>query len=315
MADGDAPQNGPVVEVVAPVAAAPEAAPPDAGPAAPAVEAPVAEAPAAEAPAAEAPAAAAEEAKPSTVAETPSLLEESKAPGAEAGEKTADKPAEEKPAAEAKPAEAKPEAKPEEKPAEVKAEEAAPVEPAAPTPVEYKYDLTEVAPSLKMDDARRTEVHAAFDAFRADPSNPAPLFQQAERMITEVVTELNQQQHAQFNDTRRTWNEQIKADEQMGGSGFETTKKAVARMRDMLVSNHAPGTPEYDRESKEFVQFCRITGAGDHPCMWRLLHNAARYFDEGSLPPSEARPAPQGKQPGNRRGLLYNHPTSPNNKD
>lgn len=303
----DTPSQPEVVVLNQEQAAAPAEAAPQVAEANPPAEQPAAEAPAAAAPEAVVEAPAAEAEKPASVADTPSLLEDEKPAEAKAGEKpAADAKAEEKPAEKA--AEAKTE---EAKPAEVKAEEK-PAEPEKPAPVEYKFELPE---AVNMTDEQRGEFTGMLDAFRADPANVQPLVDYHVARLTEAVEAVTRGQHEQFNETRRQWNDLIKGDEIMGGSGFETTKKAVARMRDMLVSSHQPGTPEYDRETQEFVQFCRITGAGDHPCMWRLLHNAARYFDEAELPPVEARPAPGGKQPGSRRGLLYNHPTSPNNKD
>lgn len=283
------------------------AAEPAPAPATEVVVAPAAEVVAEAAPAAEAPAADA----PKTVAETPSLLEglegEKPAEAPAEGEKPADapKPAEEKPAEAPKPDAPKPEDKPAEKPAE------APAEAAAPVALEYKYEIPE---GMSLNDEQRGELHTALDAYRADPANVQPLMDYHVTRVNEVVEQVSRQQHDVFNQTRRTWNDEIKGDEQMGGSGFETTKQAVARMRDLLVSSHQPGTPEYARDSKAFNEFCRVTGAGDHPALWRLLHNAARYYDEASLPPSEINPAPQGKQPGNRRALMYDHPTSPSNK-
>jgi len=116
------------------------------------------------------------------------------------------------------------------------------------------------------------------------------------------------------NEPRRAGRDQIKADPEMGGSGMDTTTGEVARMRDLLVSNHPVGSPEYDREAKEANEFFRITGAGDHPVLWRMLKNAARYLDEAKPLAIDVSPAPTGRQPGSKRGLLYNHPNSPNNK-
>ena len=111
------------------------------------------------------------------------------------------------------------------------------------------------------------------------------------------------EQHRVFAETRRGWVQQILADPILGGAGHETAKMAAARMRDLLV-------PEAHRA--EFAAFMRDTGAGDHPALFRLLHNAARLFDEPAAPPIPARPVPDrggnGKQP--RGTMLYDHPTS-----
>lgn len=108
------------------------------------------------------------------------------------------------------------------------------------------------------------------------------------------------EQHRAFADTRKQWQTEIKSDERLGGASFETTSRAVARMRDMFV-------PEADRAG--FNDFLRITGAGDHPAFWRLLANAARHFDEPSTPQPNPRPPPDiGRK--NGRGSIYDHPTS-----
>lgn len=288
------PVSQPEVAVLndpAPVAAAPEPAPE------PVVEQPKQEA--------EAP-------KPLTVAETPSLLEEAKAPGDDKPAAEAPKAEEEKPAAEAKAEEKPAEVKPEDKPAEgEQPKEEAAAAPEAPPPVEYKYELPE---NVTLPDERRAELHTTLDAFRADPSNLQPLIDFHVAEVNRRDEALLQQQHDVFNDTRKAWRDQIKADPEMGGSGFETTVRAVLRMRDMLVSSHPIGTPEYDRESKEFNEAARVTGFGDHPAIWRMLHNAARFLDEAQPLQTDIAPAPNGRAPGSKRGLLYNHPSSPNNK-
>lgn len=217
------------------------------------------------------------------------------------GEKPAgDKPAEPKPG-DAKPAEAKPaEAKPGEKPAETKAPE-----PAKLDPVAYEYALPE---TIKMDDALKGEFHTALDAFRADPAKGAqPLIDLHNKAMTDYAAQVDQNQRDVWNETRKGWTNDVLADEQIGGSGHRTAMGAIARMRDMFV-------PAADRPA--FEQFLQITGAGDHPQFLRMMHNAARLFDEPKLPPADIKPSPNnGANPNARRGgLLYDHPRSNPNR-
>lgn len=270
---------------------------------------------------AEAPAAVVAAAEPTIelVTERPSLLE-----GLGKDAKAADKPIVEavkpeaasdkpkdaavKPVEAAKPAEAKP--------AEVKAADAKPAEPvkAEPlAPIEYAYELP---PTLKMDDALKGDLHTALDAFRADPSKGVqPLIDLHNKVVSDLVTQnaadTLRNQHKAFNDTRSQWNKDWMADAEIGGSGYQTAARAIARMRDQFVSDEAPGSPKYQADLKSFEDFLRVTGAGDHPAFGRFLHNVARAFDEPAPPPPNTKPVPNnGKAPGRRSDAIYTHPSS-----
>ncbi len=106
--------------------------------------------------------------------------------------------------------------------------------------------------------------------------------------------ELAAKQHETFAETRRGWQTEIKSDPVMGGAGFQTTGAAVARMRDLFVS-------KADRPA--FDEMCRVTGVGDHPAFWRMLHNAARHFDEPTPPAPGVGPLPNGQGRGRPKSL------------
>jgi hypothetical protein len=163
--------------------------------------------------------------------------------------------------------------------------------PAAPEPIAYEYALPE---TIKMDDALKGEFHTALDAFRTDPAKGAQgLVDLHNKAMQQFAEESLRNQYKVFNETRQGWQTDVMADPELGGAGYQTTMGAIARMRDMLV-------PEKNRES--FNTFLKVTGAGDHPEFLRLLHNAARIFDEAPMPPPGARPPPNvGKAQG--RGL------------
>src|ERR1700728_92121 len=247
-----------------------------------------------------APTAAATEAAPQPAAPQPPLATAETPPAAAGAPSIESQPSLlqqvtiEAPKEEPKPAEAKPEEKPEAKPAEltkegdkpveVKAEEAKPaeaVEPPKPEPVEYKYTLPE---TLKMDDALKGEVHKAFDDFRTNPAEGAQaLIDLHAKSIQAYAEHTAKEQRRVFNETREGWRKDIMADPVIGGSGFETSKAAVARMRDLLVPKDMLTARKNDDGSQRlsvFDEFLETTGAGDHPALWRLLHNAARYLDE-----------------------------------
>jgi hypothetical protein len=223
-------------------------------------------------------------------ASVPTILEkfDKEKADAEAAKATAAKPAPatEKPTEAAKPAEAQP-ATP------------APTT-AAPAPVNYEYTLPE---TIKMDDSLKGDVHKAFDDFRADPSKGAQgLINLHEKQMQAFALHLANEQQRIFRETRQGWAKEILSDPELGGSGHQTAMGAIARMRDLFV-------PEKDRP--RFEEFLRVTGAGDHPAFLKLLHQAARFYDEPTLPPPNPRPAPgNGRRPANRLRDIYDHPRS-----
>ncbi len=258
----------------------------------------------------------------------PSLLQQT---GVEAEAKAAEavKPDDAKPAESAKPAEA---AKPEDgkaaeaKPAEAKAAEPAkegekPAEaakPEAPAAVEYKYELPA---AIKLDDTTKTALHGVLDAFRADPTNVQPLvdFHNARMAeFTETATkQIADHNRTVFNEMRAENRKAIMADPVLGGSGFQTTQGAVARMRDLLIPKDMLEPRKFDDGKPRLSvadEFLESTGAGDHPVLWHMLHNAARYLDEpqaAEMPNNPRPPKNHGKPPG--RGKLrdlYTHSRS-----
>jgi hypothetical protein len=297
-----------------------------ANPALPAVDVPVVAAAALPEQAAAAPAI--PEVKPFAAADEPTALETFVADKAAAdAAKEAAKPVEvakpaepEKPvdpaakAPDAKAAEpAKDPAKPDAAAAAVEA--AKPVDSAKLEPLAYEYKLPE---TLKMDDGLKTKVHGAFDAFRADPSKGVQGLidlhnEQMQAYATDYSAKTAEAQQRAFADTRKDWVKQLMADPELGGAGYQTAMGAVARVRDLALSSHPQGSKGYQEDAKNFDQFLRITGAGDHPAFLRLLHNLARYVDEpqASEAPSNIKPAPtNGKAPGDFKATMYDHPRS-----
>ena len=203
-----------------------------------------------------------------TAAETPTLMEEV--------EREAAKPAVEPP-----------------KPAETPAETPAPT---------YEFKLPEGVETLP-------ETMTAYTALLAENKMPQEAGQKLLDLhisaIQQYAANVAQAQQDTFLATRKGWQDQIKADPQLGGAGFQTTSKAVARMVDLFV-------PAEHRA--EFDEFRRVTGAGDHPALWRLLNNLARRFDEPAAPPIPAAPPPnRGARQNGRgdfKGAMYDHPSS-----
>lgn len=185
-----------------------------------------------------------------------------------------------KPEAEAKPAET-PEAK--------------------PAPVYEPFTLPEGVTAAPEQMAAYTET---LGKFGVSQEAGQALIDMHAKAVQDLTTNSLAEQHRVFGEMRRDWRDRIKGDPELGGAGHDTAKGAVARMRDLLV-------PEKHRA--EFNEFLSVTGAGDHPALWRLLHNAARMFDEPSIPDRPIGPAPNAGAPRGRngfRGVMYDHPSS-----
>lgn len=252
--------------------------------------------------------------------ERPTLLEKAaEAAAAKDAPKPDAKPAEggekpdEKPVEAAKPAD-KPAEKVEAKPAEApKAVEPAP----APAPVDFtKFTLPEALKATTADNPRMVEFTGALQEALANPQDAGQkLLDLHAQAMTDFAEQTRRDQIKAFNETRQKWATEVLADPQIGGNGHDTAMGAIARMRDMLVSASEPGTKEYAADQKALDTFLRVTGAGDHPVFMRMLHNAARYFDEPGLPPSNPQPPPgNGRQDGGRKRILYDHPRSSANR-
>jgi len=177
--------------------------------------------------------------------------------------------------------------------------EAEPTEPAPLPPIEYKFEAPE---GFELNDERKGEMFSALDAFRADPTNVQPLLDLAAKSTIEAVNKVRGDQTEMFNNTLVDWEKQIMADPEIGGAGYETAKRAVARVRDELVPT---------KDMPDFEHFLRVTGAGSHPAFWRMMHRAAAYIDEprdaptNILPPNTIGKPPPGAK---RQDSFYDHP-------
>src|ERR1700688_2039443 len=219
--------------------------------------------------------------------------------------KRADKPAEA-----AKPETATPEEKAaadkpkeEPKPGE-KAAEAKPAEPAAVIDIDkHEFKIPE---TIKAD----PETLGKFKGILKEAlANPAEAGQKLLDLHAEAATafaaQTRRDQFKTFNDTTAAWDKKVLADVEFGGAGHATASAAVARARDALISSAPYGSAKYKSDLAEYEEFIRNTGAGSHPAMWRILHNAAAIIDEPQARDLPAHIGPvknAGKPP---RGSIY----------
>lgn len=195
-----------------------------------------------------------------------------------------------------KPAEATPPDSEEKKPEA----ETPPVEVAAPEPVKYEaFTLPEGLTA--------TEELEKFAELAGGAQVPQETAQQLLDMHVAEIQRLreheSQEQHRVWNETRRNWRNEIMADEELGGAGFETNRATASRMLDLFVPEDRRGA---------FNQALIATGMTDHPEFFRFLVNVARKFDEPSPAPLPRNPPPDiGRNPSSGRRIPYTHPTSP----
>lgn len=166
-----------------------------------------------------------------------------------------------------------------------------------PTPV-YKFDL----PATLADDPVRVgSFTTLLTEHKISPAAGQALMNMHAEAMTAYAAYTFREQIRAFNEMRREWAKRLPA---QGENPQE--EAAVARMRDLLLSDAQPGTPKHQSDMDEHEHFLRVTGAGDHPVYWRILLNAARYFDEAKLPPPDPMPTrSNGQRPVTRLRDTY----------
>ena len=190
------------------------------------------------------------------------------------------------------------------KPEEAKAE--APKPEASPNPIDFTNYEFKFADNVKPEE---TQLKAFREAAMLDKLTPERAQGYVDLFNNAASNFVAAQQKAQvdtWNDTRAEWRKAAMADREIGGSGHQTAMRAIARMRDQFVSSHGPDHPNYEADAKEFNDFLRVTGAGDHPAFLKFIHRVAAKFDEPRLPAPNPQPTKtNGQRPSNS---LYKQP-------
>lgn len=112
------------------------------------------------------------------------------------------------------------------------------------------------------------------------------------------------EQQKAWDKVKLEWYEQAKADERIGGAGHMTAMGAIARVRDAVISDHKPDTPQYAADRKAFDDMLKLTGVANHPVLLKAFHRMAKYIDEPRLPPPNPGVVPNGGMP-KRNGFSY----------
>ncbi|MGC1300577.1 MAG: hypothetical protein WA869_36580, partial [Alloacidobacterium sp.] len=176
-----------------------------------------------------------------------------------------------------------------------------PADPAVAAPPVYtSFELPE---GLSLDAEKMTAYTGVLGKYNLPQEAGQELMNMHAEAMQTYADHMMREQHRIFAETRENWTRQVMADPELGGAGHQTAMGAIARMRDLLVS-------EPDRPA--FEEFLRVTGAGDHPAFLKVLHKVARYFDEPAMPPPNAKPTKTNGMAPNKRGLYGNSPPTLN---
>jgi hypothetical protein len=165
------------------------------------------------------------------------------------------------------------------------------------------YEPFKLPEDIKVDDKALDGFREIAGKHNLDQETAQSLLDMHTSTLKDYAQKLQAKQWNDFQSTQEGWIKKIKADPMLGGSGFDTALTAAARMRDLVV------TEPY---RQEYMEFCRDTGAGNHPALMRIFYNFARMFDEPAAPPIAARPVPDrgGSAKKSAKELMYDNPTS-----
>jgi hypothetical protein len=192
--------------------------------------------------------------------------------------------------------------------AEAKEEAKPPVVEETPKPVEKPdWAKIEFPETIKATPEQVKQIGEIFDGILAPKEGETPLHA-AQRLLgmhgeamQAYAKKVEQDQWKVWNDYNDEQRKLVMADPRIGGAGHQTAMRAIARVRDRMVSDHEPGTKGYEADAKEYEDFLKVTGAGNHRVHLRSLHRMARFIDEPAAPSFSPKPAPNnGSRPGGR---------------
>ena len=218
------------------------------------------------------PAAAAEAAAPKPANEfQPSLLDAAAAPPDSAPKPDA---AKEGTADAAKPAEAK---------------TAAPGE-TPPAPVNYEFTYPEGVKPEDLNSERMSAYTGLLGESKIAPEVGQKLLDLHLAEIDQFGQRLAQRQWDIFNETQKTWRDEVMADPVLGGDNHGQSIKTIMSLVEQYGGNA--------QERQGLLDAFRITGAANNPHVLRFMHRAARALAVEATPhaaPPPRAPAPTGR--------------------
>ena len=143
-----------------------------------------------------------------------------------------------------------------------------PSEPKATEAITFDATKLTLPEGMKADDPTFKSFGEIFTDTKLDPQAKG---QKLIDLYKDAVTGIRQQQQDVWKSTNEAWVAAVKADPEIGGAKFDSTKTTIARAIDSLG-------PEL---SVAFRQGLDATGAGNHPAIWKGLAKMAALLTEG----------------------------------
>lgn len=140
--------------------------------------------------------------------------------------------------------------------------------PKAEAPVAFDATKLTLPEGMKADDPAFKTFTETFTDEKLDPQARG---QKLLDLYTNTVKDIHKAQVDAWNSTNEKWVNEVKADPEIGGAKFESTKTTIAKAIDSLG-------PEL---SVSFRQGLDATGAGNHPAIWKGLAKMAALLTEG----------------------------------
>lgn len=115
--------------------------------------------------------------------------------------------------------------------------------------------------------------------------------EQAQKLI-DLQTGMTQQQAEKFEETIKTWQDEVKADKEFGGTKVDESIQAVREMINRAVSKE---------DAKALWSMFKDTGYGSYPPLFRLMSKLARSTSEDSF----SGPGQKGDTPGSSEQAFH----------
>ena len=111
--------------------------------------------------------------------------------------------------------------------------------------------------------------------------------------IPKIIERVQKQSENLWNDTRKAWQDEIRADPELGGNRIQTVIQTCGQL-----INEYGGSAEQKQQLREVFN---LTGAGDNPAVVRFIYNLGRALTEQSHPIAAPKPVPTQTRRADRR--------------